>query len=1290
MDIQKIALASDEAVDALVGRVLKVLQAKQKVQKELLDALRLLFHVLTLRGVSSIEIPNDLIVSTFLLIDDETMGWKSRLLAASILSVIMPVGMPALQEGMTRYKDKMTPFLVRKLLQSSGDEKTFVSHAQHLLSTSLTPSPLRPTTVPLLAHFFRKYSRISLRKPSKRLVASLSRSSSFTSSPSSSNLALPRSSEPLVFHANTPLEWLDEGTLLTLTQNFETILLRTPAQLARDPNATNLFSVLSSSSKPNVALNDVDGQPSRAFFSALLDSSYLSEDQVSHHYLLQSLESILQQLYIPLIQLGADKLTDKISQALASFLEAVYKYVARVMDQVKFCQMMELKMLTGVSMTDPNAFFQNPSAETKELREARLSRGVKYPDLLQSVCIRLLDVVCRLDANRVDACWKLLSRSCLAMTGVETEFKRNEKENNGSGSGSHRSSDTDKSFASGPSVSSSATFLNSWHASLGVPAGLLLGFSTAFFYPATCSALFFAPSSLLSFGTSPERLHAVSALQTLSFALDHLLAEDSPLYEQFCANAGIFPFSVEFLFRSYFDSFLSLYYQDPFVAFETFRWLQKHALVLNGGVLNRRREFAPPLRLSTHINMHGQHLTFFECFYKIFLKMLAWHGMSLKTAFETSILPQVLTPYIHIELFHTLIDLPLLTCCMEMVEPEVRHIIMTTPNSGFNALASASSLLTSVVFSAHHQSQQYHQQQSIGASMPQYFSESSGSMKFGNASSGPSGAPPSPYSSGKFGSIPNLNALGQQAPEMAFGTGSGLNGPAQPSLLSPTGIFIDRYRSILNVILWNEGGVVGNLWESSGRKNISSSGFAASGASGAFSSIPSESPLAGFWNDCKITPRVLSACENAISSLQVLLKLTIEKSSLEQIVALVPVLLDRMDKSFPLNTFQAAIQTLLINSLTACFEKYPVIIIKLQPLIISYISESDTAALLAKNEPVTQHSGGASWRDELMMCLVWLIGKYASANIAGDSCNYQVMYDYDEALELLAYEKMSILSMEAAELHHAKQFARAPTVQSISSVKGPLDWKEYKKMKIAKLSPKAAVLPSTQASLSPTSRLLLVLSASLTKLASRCLPLASRVKLCLAKLLRYPKSQAPPESVLRWANHCLNVLKYPSLAAHIMDTSNPTPFENPSSETNAASEAPWKSLVNNHASIVSDSMTSIAPPAEEELTLKDFSKTENISVNLTSTTSVHTNHHTSLSFLLHRIDYNIRMPHDGSISDSTVDSAGSTSAEDLPDDLQYSWVDGNPVDSTFVANGSIQSQQTDQHLAAFKLHPFAL
>ena len=98
-----------------------------------------------------------------------------------------------------------------------------------------------------------------------------------------------------------------------------------------------------------------------------------------------------------------------------------------------------------------------------------------------------------------------------------------------------------------------------------------------------------------------------------------------------------------------------------------------------------------------------------------------------------------------------------------------------------------------------------------------------------------------------------------------------------------------------------------------------------------------------------------------------------------------------------------------------------------------------------------------------------------------------ILNDYHEALELFAYERMSIVKI------------------------GPYN-----------------SLPMAGQSSNYNSRLMLVVISALTKLAARWQPLAARVMLCLAKVLRH--QQYFDKTVINRANECIALLKFPRYA----------------------------------------------------------------------------------------------------------------------------------------------------------------
>jgi len=134
-------------------------------------------------------------------------------------------------------------------------------------------------------------------------------------------------------------------------------------------------------------------------------------------------------------------------------------------------------------------------------------------------------------------------------------------------------------------------------------------------------------------------------------------------------------------------------------------------------------------------------------------------------------------------------------------------------------------------------------------------------------------------------------------------------------------------------------------------------------------------------------------------------------------------------------------------------------------------------------------------KQELILTLCWLIGEYSSVQL-DFRCTNRVQNDYHEALELFVYERMSLVKMGLTSVE--------------SSIK--------------------AAASTTDVYLT---RLMLCIISSLTKLASRSQDLSSRVLLCLAKIMRF--HEYFHASVLKRANECMQLLKFPSIAAAMLE-----------------------------------------------------------------------------------------------------------------------------------------------------------
>jgi len=143
-----------------------------------------------------------------------------------------------------------------------------------------------------------------------------------------------------------------------------------------------------------------------------------------------------------------------------------------------------------------------------------------------------------------------------------------------------------------------------------------------------------------------------------------------------------------------------------------------------------------------------------------------------------------------------------------------------------------------------------------------------------------------------------------------------------------------------------------------------------------------------------------------------------------------------------------------------------------------------------KDKIVAALSDHSPSREQLILHLCWCIGEYASPSITA-TCTPAILTEYDDTLELFAFERMSVASMEMEE--HVVQEGGSYNNQLMS-----------------------------------------VLITSLSKLAARLPSLSSRVSLCLFKIERYKAYFHP--SVISRAEECLMLLQFPSMAAVILDS----------------------------------------------------------------------------------------------------------------------------------------------------------
>src|SRR4051812_48765252 len=103
----------------------------------------------------------------------------------------------------------------------------------------------------------------------------------------------------------------------------------------------------------------------------------------------------------------------------------------------------------------------------------------------------------------------------------------------------------------------------------------------------------------------------------------------------------------------------------------------------------------------------------------------------------------------------------------------------------------------------------------------------------------------------------------------------------------------------------------------------------------------------------------------------------------------------------------------------------------------------------------------SSARNELNLCLCWIVGEYASSKIS-PKITTEILNDYHEALELFAYERLSMVKLGISSSQN--QFDSSSSTAEMTE-----DQKIY------------------------VTRLFLTIIGSLAKIATKWQPLASRV-----------------------------------------------------------------------------------------------------------------------------------------------------------------------------------------------------
>eukprot|EP01133_Synstelium_polycarpum_P015220 gene15220-18011_t len=281
-----------------------------------------------------------------------------------------------------------------------------------------------------------------------------------------------------------------------------------------------------------------------------------------------------------------------------------------------------------------------------------------------------------------------------------------------------------------------------------------------------------------------------------------------------------------------------------------------------------------------------------------------------------------------------------------------------------------------------------------------------------------------------------------------------------------------EYRVLYNYLLRNESGVTINFWSTT--------------------TVPL---LQQFCKKTPVTPRTVGACELVPSLLHVYFDVLLGYGDRSVFVSLLPVIFERIDQIFPFEPFQRSVRDTLIGELLAIFNKYPSLVVLEKDLLIELVTE------------------GRATHD-LALTLCWVIGEYASVAACADMTPL-VFNDYHEALELITYERINAIKMDALSGASSSSLTLLPA--------NPLHMS------------RDHVTSSSMSAESVT--MMLILISALTKIASRWPEATSRVILCLLKVLGY--HQYFDAQVTQRANECVSLLKFPSFAAAVYDVAPP-------------------------------------------------------------------------------------------------------------------------------------------------------
>jgi len=331
----------------------------------------------------------------------------------------------------------------------------------------------------------------------------------------------------------------------------------------------------------------------------------------------------------------------------------------------------------------------------------------------------------------------------------------------------------------------------------------------------------------------------------------------------------------------------------------------------------------------------------------------------------------------------------------------------------------------------------------------------------------------------------------------------------------------EKFRVLYNYVLRNESGVSINFWDSS-------------------------TTLERLQEFCKVTPltpRVVAMSELAPQLVDVFFDVLITFGDPASIHQIFPVIFQRIEQLFPIAAFQKNTQKVLVNKVLAIFNKYPDFAVTFKDLIVGAIIDGTHAE-----------------RKELVLSLCWVVGEYASPTVT-EKCTPQIITEYHETLETFAYERMSFAKLGLVDHPASASSSLSLSASSSSSFSLPSTLQQQQQVSITDATSGNNKTPKNDVY---TTRLMLVIISALAKLAARWQDLASRVLICLAKMLREGENFHP--SVAQRANECIQILKFPSIASAILDTPLGREEEEVRIHTNKNSSLPFLLMPSSYVS----------------------------------------------------------------------------------------------------------------------------